>query len=170
MGAIRQFGAVLDRLGDTLSAVARYMLLAILVLINVEVAGRYAFGYSTLISDEYSGYMFTWVLMFGFLYAQRNGHFLRVSMLRLRLPPRGRHALDAFSAALGATLSAIVGFGTWKMVSLSWLFGSTSNFASQTPLVIPQVALPFGMALLFLSFLDEVLRNAVLVVAPEAAE
>lgn len=56
------------------------------------------------------------------------------------------------------------------MVSLSWLFGSTSNFASQTPLVIPQVALPFGMALLFLSFLDEVLRNAVLVVAPEAAE
>jgi TRAP-type C4-dicarboxylate transport system permease small subunit len=167
MGAIRQFGALLDRLGDGLSAVARFVLLAILVLINVEVAGRYLLGYSTLIADEYGGYMFTWVLMFGFLHAHRHGHFLRVSILRLRLGTRGRHVLDAISAAIGVFLAAIAGYGAWQTFSVSWAFGSTSAFASETPLVIPQVALPLGIGLLFLSFLEELLRHAVLAAAPE---
>lgn len=170
MGAIRRLGIALDRLGGALSAVARVLLLAILVLINVEVAGRYVLGYSTLISDEYGGYLFTWILMFGFLHAHRQGFFLRVNVLRLHLPARGRHLLDAANATLGAVLCAVAGYGAWKTFSLSWLFGSTSSFTSETPLVIPQVALPLGIGLLFLSFLEELVRHAVNAVAPETVE
>lgn len=150
---------LLDAVSRGLLAVTTVLLLAMLALINVEVAGRYFFSYSTLISDEYGGYLFCWIVLLGLLYALRHGHLLRVGTVRDRLPPRGRAALDLVNAALGLALSLVVTYAVWSTVSLSWLFQTASNQPSRTLLYLPQAALPLGTGLLALSFLEEAVRR-----------
>ncbi|MEJ8570584.1 TRAP transporter small permease [Microbaculum marinum] len=153
------FGRLLDRLSVVLLWVSVVALALVLVLINVEVVSRYFLNRSTLIADEYSGYAFAWILMCGFLYAHRHGSFLNVSVVTSALSQRPAAAFRAFGAALGVILCVVAGYGTWFTLSLSVRFSATSAFASETPLAIPQVALPLGFALLGFSFLEEFLSS-----------
>lgn len=166
MKTIRIIGNLLDRLSVVLLVVSAAALALVLVLINVEVVSRYFLNKSTLIADEYSGYMFAWILMCGFLYAHRHGSFLNVSVLTARLSPRPAATLRAIGAALGVVLCTIAGYGAWSTFSLSVKFSATSSFASETPLAIPQVILPIGLGLLALSFLEELVSSAVTALAP----
>lgn len=159
----------LDWLAAALLALSMLLLAAMLVLINVEVAGRYLFAYSTLISDEYSGYLFTWIVLCGFLYALRSESLLRVNLVVARTSGRVRDALEVINAACGVALAAIATYGAWQTFSISWLFQTASSHASQTPLYIPQVILPIGMGLLGLAFLEELIRRALVLFGIPAA-
>src|SRR5512132_2407471 len=94
------------------------------VLINVEVAARYVFNASTLIADEYSGYLFVWLTLLGFGYALQSGQFLRVESVvaRLSAPALGAGVLVVALAALAVTVVCID--ATWSLLAASWRFGS----------------------------------------------
>lgn len=154
-------GRALDRLAAGLLMVSTLMLAAMVVLINVEVAGRYIFGFSTLVADEYAGYLFTWIVLAGFLHALRSDALLRVGIVLDRLSGRPRALLDLVNALLGIVLCAIVAYAAWRTVSTSLLFQTASSHASRTPLWIPQLAMPVGMALLGVGFLERAVRHLV---------
>lgn len=160
MAPLDLIGRGLDRLAQGLLAMSTLMLAAMLVLINVEVAGRYLFGYSTLIADEYAGYLFTWIVLAGFLHALRSGSLLRVGILIDRLRGRRRALFDVLNALLGLVLCAIVAYAAWQTVATSLLFETASSHASRTPVWIPQTVMPAGMALLGLGFLEQGFRSA----------
>ena len=103
----RQLGKLFDRLGDILVAVSAVMLLLMVVLMGVEIGYRTAASASTQIADEYSGYLFTWMTLCCFLYAQRSDRFLRVDSLRNRWSPRMRAAADGIASLLTAALTAV---------------------------------------------------------------
>lgn len=124
-----------------------------MVLMGVEIGTRTIFHFSTQISEEYSGYLFAWMTLACFLYAQRNDRYLRIDALRTRLPLRFRKALDGVAALLAALLTAILLYSTWEGFYASWLFGTTSIQYSQTPLYLPQLIMPLGFGILFLAFL-----------------
>ena len=159
----------LDRLAAALVDVAGWMLVAMVVLISVEILGRYFFRFSTLIADEYSGYLFVWATFLGFAHALRTGQFLRVEMLVVRLAPRLRNALEILAAAAGLVVAAIAAWGTWKLVYTSWRFGSLSIQPSATPLLIPQLIMPLGLLLLCLLYVEEIWRRLAGDVGPAAA-
>jgi len=157
---LRSLRRGLDLLSAGLLGSAMLVLALVFCLMNVEIVTRSAFGVSTLISDEYGGYGFAFVIMAGLMYAHRSGALLRVefgaSLMGRRV--RAVSLCLASLASLAATgLAAVAGYWTW---SLSWLFGSTSSFASSTPLWLPQIAVPIGLALLALSFAEEFLTRA----------
>ena len=52
-------------IGAALAALAGCCSIALLVLINVEVVARYLFARSTLIADEYGGYLMAWITLLG---------------------------------------------------------------------------------------------------------
>jgi TRAP-type C4-dicarboxylate transport system permease small subunit len=157
---LRGLRRCLDFISGGLLALAMLVLLLVFCLMNVEIISRSLFGVSTLISDEYSGYGFAFVIMAGLMYAHRSGALLRVEF-GAGLMTRRMRAVSlclASLASLAATgLAAVAGYRTW---ALSWLFDSTSNFASSTPLWLPQIAVPIGLALLALSFTEEFLTRA----------
>ena len=124
------------------------------LLINVEVFGRYLFNYSTHISDEYSGYFFSWMTLLCFLYGLRTGRFLRVDALLLRLPRRGREVLAIPASLVGVGVSAILARATFTLWHVNWMFNSVSLQPSQTPLWIPMAVMPVGFALLALGYLE----------------
>lgn len=141
------------RLGEFLVDVSSFMLLAMVVLMGVEIVSRAIFKTSTQIADEYSGYLFTWMSICGFVHAQRGDRFLRVDSVRATLSPRVRAAADALAALLGACLVAILVHATWATFQTSFAFDSRSIQPSQTLLWIPQAIMPLGLGVLFLGFL-----------------
>lgn len=155
MGRISAF---IDRASAALSDFSGAMLVAMAVLINVEVVARYGFNTSTLIADEYGGYLFVWMTLLGFAHALRTGQFLRVEAVVVRLGPRGRAACDLASAMVGMGVAAIASWSSLQLFMTSWRFGTVSIQPSATPLWIAQIAVPVGLAWLTLCYADLALR------------
>ena len=130
------------------------MIVAMVVLMNVEIAGRTLFGISTQIADEYAGYFFTTATMLCFVPALREGRFLRVEGLMSFFPPRPRAVLEIITAVIGAVTCVVLADATFDLVAASASFGTRSLQPSETPLVIPQAVMPFGFGVLAIAFLE----------------
>lgn len=156
---LRRLGAILDYTATIMLGLAMIVLALIFCLMNIEIVGRSLLRSSTLLSDEYGGYGFALVICAGLMYAHRSDALLNVGFGVTLLPPPVRVFADGIATLVSfvaAAFSAYAGYTAW---SLSWLFDSTSAFASETPLWIPQAAIPLGFSLLALSFLEEFLRR-----------
>ena len=93
MSTLNAFGRILERWSRWSCDFAGWLLASMAVLINVEICARYLFNTSTLIADEYSGYLFVWSTLLGFGYALQSGQFLRVESLVAQLGRRARGKL-----------------------------------------------------------------------------
>lgn len=137
---------VVDGVTAGLAHFSGALLALVVVLVNVEIVMRYLFNSSTLISDEYSGYLFVWMSLFGFGYALTTGQFLRVEAFVERLRGRRRDVLELFGAVAGVIVSMVLTYACARTFRTSFLFGTRSIQPSATPLWIPQLAMPLGMA------------------------
>jgi len=135
------------------------LLLALLMLMNVEVVARYAFGKSTLIADEYAGYFYAWIVLLGAVHLLRSDKYLTVTLLTDRLSPRARNAAATFAGLIGLTVSLVSLSSSYSIVQQTWMFGTRSMQPSATPLIYPQAALLIGYGLLSLAYVEEILRR-----------
>ena len=149
-----RISALLDRASATLCDFGGWLLALMAVLINAEIFARYVLNRSTLIADEYAGYMFVWMTLFGFAHALRSGQFLRVEALVMRFGPRGRAVCDLLAALVGLGVAAIATWSSSLLFLSSWRFGTVSIQPSATPLWMAQIAVPLGLAWLVLLYLD----------------
>lgn len=159
---LRGLRRTLDIAAAALLTVAILVLVLVFVLMNVEIFSRTVMGVSTLIADEYAGYGFALTVMAGLTWTHRSGALLRVDFGVDRMGPRLRAvslALASLVSAAAAGFAAYVGYKTW---ALSWLFDSASAFSSNTPLWLPQAAVPLGFGILALSFAEELLSRSFL--------
>jgi TRAP-type C4-dicarboxylate transport system permease small subunit len=122
-------------------------------LVCAEILARTVFGTSTLVADEYSGYLFVWITLIGFAHALQIGAFLRVDHLVSRLGPRGQALTDLLAAAAGIAVSTICVYGTGKLVLASLQLGTRSIQPSATPIWFAQAILPIGFAALVVVYL-----------------
>ena len=129
------------------------------VLINIEVMGRYVFGFSTLVADEYGSYFFVWMTFLGFAETLRRGQFLRVKIILDHVPPRIADVMQGFASLASSVLCGILAYCVSQTFYMSALFGSVSLAFSRTPLVLPQIVMPFALGLLALVFLNEGIRR-----------
>ncbi|MCK6452309.1 MAG: TRAP transporter small permease [Alphaproteobacteria bacterium] len=152
-------GRVIDRTAAVLCDLGGCLLVALTVLINVEVVLRYLFGGSTLIADEYGGYLFVWLTLLGFGHALRTGQFLRVEAGVERFGPRLQAACGALAALVGMAVAAVATWACFNTFALSLRFGTVSIQPSATPLWLPQAVMPFAMGWLCLLYLDALVRS-----------
>jgi C4-dicarboxylate transporter, DctQ subunit len=150
----RQIGKVIT----FIAWVGSICLFLMILLINLEVVGRYFFNFSTLIVDEYGAYLFVACTFFGMAYSFRKGHFLRVTMATNRLPPTVARYFYFGACIVGFIFSSIITWEVAKLTYTSYLYNSKSIQFSATPLAIPQLILPVGMVLITISFLIEGVR------------
>lgn len=142
-----------------LGRLAGGLLVALLILINVEVVARYVFNGSTLVADEYGGYLMAWMTMLGAVHLLRADRHLTMTWLVDRLSPRAQNAVGIGAALIGLGISAVLLYSTGTLVAASARFGTVSIQPSATPLVWPQLILPAGYALLCLAYVEEILRR-----------
>ena len=132
--------------------IAGLMLVAMVILITVEIVARGVFGTSTLLADEYSGYLFVWATLIGFAHALQTGAFLRVEGLIDRLPAHLRAWTDVLSAIVGLVVTAVCTYATATLVLASFRFGTLSIQPSATPLWMAQLVMPASFAVLVLLY------------------
>ena len=142
----------MQRLASLCSGVAQAALALLLVLIVVEIVARSAFGVSTLIADEYGGYLFVALTYLGIVPAFVRGQLLRVELVVVRLPERRKRALELCALVLGAVVLAVLAYQAGSTAYASFAYGVRSSQASGTPLYIPQAFMFLGLALLAFAF------------------
>ena len=157
---MKVLASILAAIEFALGRLAGWLLIALLILINVEVVARYVFGRSTLVADEYGGYLMAWITMLGAIHLLRADRHLTMTWLVDRLSPRAQNRVGICAAVVGLTISGVLLYSTCLLVAGSARFGSTSIQPSATPLVWPQLTLPLGYALLCLAYVEEILRRA----------
>jgi TRAP-type C4-dicarboxylate transport system permease small subunit len=138
---------------------AGLLLILLVILINVEVFARYVLGKSTLIADEYGGYLFVWIVMLGALNLLRSDRYLTMTWLVDYLGPAGRNMIGMISALIGLSVGLIALWASSRLVLTSLRFGSVSIQASGTPLALPQIILPTGYLLLCIAYIEELIRR-----------
>ena len=156
---------LLDRVTLALADFSGLMLAVVVVLVNVEIVLRYFFGKSTLIADEYSGYLFVGMSLLGFGYALQSGQFLRVEALvdRLRGPPR--EVCELFGALAGMAVALVTTYACSLTFLSSWHFGTRSIQPSATPLWMPQLVMPVAMGWLVVLYLRLIVAKARVLIA-----
>ncbi len=152
-------GGVLASAEAALGRLAGLLLIALLILINVEVVARYAFGTSTLVADEYGGYLMAWITMLGAIHLLRADRHLMMTLVIDKLSQRAQNLVGICAAVIGLAISAVLLYATYLLVASSARFSTTSIQPSATKLMWPQLILPIGYALLCLAYVEEIVRR-----------
>ncbi len=133
---------MLNRFADAIARVslivACVLVAAIFVLINVEVICRYAFGVSTLISDEYSAYGFAVMVYLGMVYAVHHELLIRIDVPGGWQRMVARPALKLLAAIATLSLNIVLLYAASITFAASWRFQSRSIQVSKTLLAWPQ--------------------------------
>ena len=112
-------------------------ILAMMALITVEVLARNIFHTSTLISDEYSGYLMVFITYWGAATAFHSGSFVRVEALFDHFPQRVRVVLNYVYEFLFLVFNSYLCFYFLKALLDVITYGSVASTVARTPLWIP---------------------------------
>lgn len=144
-------------------------MLAAALLIGVDVTLRKFFNASIGGADELAGYALAIGTAWSLGAALLDRAHIRIDSLYVLLPRWLRLALDFAGIALLIAFFGLIARHGWNVVQQSWVSGSRSQSALQTPTVLPQSIWLAGLALFFLIGLALLARAAMLAARGEAA-
>ncbi len=159
MNALRILLGWLDRLSIFSNFIAMVSIGLMSILIIVEVAGRLFFNFSTLISEEWSSYLLIYLIFFGIANTFRSNAFITVDIIYNHLSQRVREKLRFYSIILAFLFVFILDYELITFVLSSYKKHLKSISFSETPLVIPQIAMPIGASLLGLQLLKDLIER-----------
>jgi len=155
---------------DACSKLAAYLssfsMLLVVGLILVEIVLRTFFSMSTLISDEYSGYLMVALVLLGLSYTFAEGSHIRITILAEYLQGRAQQALDLLATSVAMALCGFALYHSVLMVQDTFSYGILADSLSETPLYIPQVMIPVGLLLLELQLMAHFLRRLLFLPTP----
>jgi TRAP-type C4-dicarboxylate transport system permease small subunit len=150
-----------DCLARFANGVAILSLVAMTLLIVVEVFSRTLLGASTLVGEEWPSYLLVYLVFFGMVYTFKDNGFIRVEILFGRSSQHQQDVLTCISLVLATGFAALFDYQLITFVLSSYLENIKSISFSETPLVIPQIAMPIGMTLLTLQLLQHGIQSFV---------
>jgi TRAP-type C4-dicarboxylate transport system permease small subunit len=143
--------------------------LAAALLIGVDVTLRKFFNASIGGADELAGYALAVGTAWSLGAALLDRAHIRIDSLYALLARPVRLALDFAGLALFLAFFGLIARHGWSVVQQSWVSGSRSQSALQTPTVLPQSIWLVGLALFFLVGLALLAYAAALVARGKAA-
>ena len=131
--------------------VAKLTLIAMMVIIGAEVVLRNTLHYSWEGTDEFGSYLVVAATFLSLATCQAYGGYHELQMVKMRLSPRARAALNVvlYLVCIGATLILLWQYS--RLVLTSWTNGDASSTSLRIPLWIPQLSMPLGIAALCLA-------------------
>ncbi len=130
---------------------AKITLVAMMVVIGGEVLARNILHYSWEGTDEFGSYLVVAATFLSLATCQAYGGYHELQMVKMRLSPRARAALNVvlYLVCIGATLILLWQYS--RLVLTSWTNGDASSTSLRIPLWIPQLSMPLGIAALCLA-------------------
>ena len=134
-------------------------LVVMLALTVIDIATRALFNFSFEVSDEVGGYMLVVITFFSLAVCHVKGCFHHVEFIQARLPERGRSASRVLFELIALAACLLL---TWQFVRFemsSWRFGDHAPTYLNTPLWLPRIAMPLGMAALCFALLRTIILD-----------
>jgi TRAP-type C4-dicarboxylate transport system permease small subunit len=138
-------------------ALAGLAMVALLLLVVANILGR-LFGFYLRGTDAYAGYCMAAASFFALAYALGHGDHIRVTLILQKFTGRTRRALEIWALAVACVLSGLFAYYAFKMVWWSYSFNDISQSTDATPLWIPELAMAIGVAVLFIAFVEALIR------------
>ncbi|WP_368031262.1 TRAP transporter small permease subunit [Arcobacter sp. s6] len=135
------------------------LLVSLVLLILTEIFIRYFFNMSTLIADEYSGYLFLASVFLGLSYAFKEDAHIRINILTSRMSKKSNRFIDIFAGIITIIVLSFAFYRTVLFTFDSYEMQMLSESVSQTPLYLTQLVMPLGLSLFILSVLIFVIKG-----------
>lgn len=145
--------AILDKLYRGCGYIAAAFMVGIAVTIIAQMVAR--LRGVTLDATEAAGMCLAASTFFGLAHTFRSGAHVRINLIVDRLPPGLRRPVELFNSLLG---TVVVGYLAWHVGQLalqSHEFNDISPGLLAMPFWIPQMGVAFGIAVLWIAFVDE---------------
>jgi TRAP-type C4-dicarboxylate transport system permease small subunit len=110
-------------------------------------------------TDAYAGYCMAACGFLALAHTLKRGEHIRVSLLLEHAGIRARHGLELWALAVAAVLAGAFAWYSVRLAVQSWQFSDISTGNDATPLWIPQIAMALGTLVLFIAFVDELVRE-----------
>ncbi|MCF8027234.1 MAG: TRAP transporter small permease [Desulfobacteraceae bacterium] len=156
MSRVSAFIEGLCRAGAFLSAIC---MAAIVILIVMEIFLRMFLGFSTMVSSEFSGYLLVGLVAMSLGYTLQHEAHIRITLIWGVLPLKWKNRVDIAVAAVSVAVTGFALYHSVLLVQQTYSRGMTADSMSETPLWIPQTAIPLGLFLFLLQLVNFILRR-----------
>ena len=115
-----------------------------------EIIGRHFFDTSTMIADEYSGYLYLASIFLGLAYTfEKNAH-IRINIITSKLSKKSNKYIDIFTSIITNIVLIFILYRTILFSYDSYDMEMLSENVSETPLYLTQLVMPIGIILFIL--------------------
>jgi len=157
---MRLFVRIIETVTEVLSGhVQAWLTMILMILVMVDVISRYVTQNPLAISDEYGGFCLVAITCIGLAYAWKTRSHVRVEFIINKLSARTRNWLRLFTILLAFVFTGFMVYGTYKLVSISLMFGTRSTSWLRTPVAWPQMSIVIGAILMFFQLIAEIFKQ-----------
>ena len=138
---------------------ANVVLASLTLLVTLEVILRKIFGTSTLLADEYSGYLFVALLFLGASYTMYKKRHISIDVISNKLRPKPKLLLERILISLNILVFGILVWRGIDLVVFNFQHNILAATVTATPQFIPMIVIPVGLLLLILQSIAELIRT-----------
>ncbi|WP_426175373.1 TRAP transporter small permease [Massilia sp. TWR1-2-2] len=153
------FSLLLDRFNSLLLKLSMGAMIVTALVLTYSVVSRYFFNVPTDWQDEASVFMLVGVTFFCCAYVQSYRGHIGIEALSALLSPRVNAARQFFVDVISFLFCAFFSWKSWTLFHEAWVDGMTTSSTFAPPLWIPYGMMAFGMTLLALQILVQVLTH-----------
>ncbi len=138
-----------------LNAISGYILFFMMLLITVDVTGRYVFSSPIPGTLEFTEFLIVFVVFFSLAYVQLTKRHICVELVTQRLPRRVGDGLAVVVLVIAAVFFLLMGWQSWFAGVSSFEYREASDGLVQIPVYPPKLAIPFGAVLIAFQLLRD---------------
>ena len=157
--ALAGFSLFLDRFNSLLLKLSMAAMILTALILTYSVVSRYFFNVPTDWQDEASVFMLVGVTFFCTAYVQSYRGHIGIEALSSMLSPRVNAVRLFFVDVISCLFCAFFSWKSWALWHEAWVDGMTTSSTFAPPLWIPYAMMAFGMSVLTLQILVQVLTH-----------
>ena len=119
---------------------------------------RYFLNGSTVWQTEFVIYSLVAATFIGSPFVLLEGGHVNVDLLPNAVPEPVRSIMNALAGLVGLAFAGLLAWSGWIYFEEAWTYGWTTDTVWAPPLWIPLLPLPFGIGILCLQYVAEILR------------
>ena len=148
-----------DKLFRAIEKTSEWMLLALGVMVFYDVVMRYLFNSPTIWALELSEYCLVFLAFAGAADLQKKKKHIKMDFFYKKLSRQTRYIIDLIIYLLTVVFSYILLAKSVQMTLIAYKYNSMSNSLLEVPLCIPYAIVPFGMGLLLIQAITDVVNS-----------
>ena len=135
------------------------LLVSLTLLILTEIFIRYFFNLSTMIADEYGGYLYLALIFLGLAYTFNEDAHIRINILTSKMSEKSNRFVDVIAGIITILILLFALYRTILFTYDSYSMEMVSEAVSATPLYLTQLVMPLGITLFLLVVIVFVLKG-----------